>query len=100
MTDGWIGRGRRVLSESTSNDVDGLVRPCRVATRSLRSPDRAVQVDDGRMSSDTPTADPREQADPNSAAKPSEPSSKDDAEAAAARAKSPADDQPDDPDPS
>ncbi len=44
--------------------------------------------------------DPREQADPNSAEKPSQPTSKDDAEAAAARAKSPADDQPDDPDPS
>jgi len=50
--------------------------------------------------SDTPNADPREQADPNSADKPGEPSFKDDAEPAAARAKSPADDQPDDPDPS
>ncbi len=50
--------------------------------------------------SNTPNSDPREQADPNSADKPGEPSSKDDAEAAAARAKSPADDQPDDPDPS
>ncbi len=50
--------------------------------------------------SDTTKPDPREDPDPNSADKPGEASSKDDAEAAAARAKSPADDQPDDPDPS
>ena len=49
---------------------------------------------------DTPAVDPRDDPDPNSAQKPHEASSKDDAEAAAARAKSPADDQPDDPDPS
>ncbi len=53
------------------------------------------------MSTGDPSdVDPREQADPNAADKAREPSSKDDAEAAAARAKSPADDQPDDPDPS
>ena len=62
---------------------------------------RRDRVDDGRMSTegDIPKAAPREQPDPTSAQKSGEASSKDDAEAAAARAKSPADDQPDDPDP-
>lgn len=49
---------------------------------------------------DTTPGDARDDPDPNAASKPKEGSLKDDAEAAAARAKSPADDQPDDPDPS
>ena len=88
--------GRRHQLQSGSS---GPARPVDDATRAFAGP--RDRVDHGCMStgSDTPDVDPRDQADPNSAEKPREPGSKDDAEAAA-RAKSPADDQPDDPDPS
>ncbi len=74
--------------------------PARPGASALATP--RDRVNDGRMSTDGDTSkvDPREDPDPNSARKPREASSKDDAEAAAARAESPADDQPDDPDPS